>query len=364
MQGDRTMGIWERPSNEFLRRLGEEFHFTPPHAHGYSTVEAIEAMHAGKVKIFFALGGNFLSAAPDTAFTAHGLNRCEMTVQVSTKLNRSHLITGDEAFILPCLGRTELDLQANVAQFVSVEDSMGMVHSSQGRLDPASTDLMSEPAIVVAVGILIPIGYIVVALAQATMGATLGVEWSEFVLNYDSIRDRIAAVIPGFENLNSRIRQSNGFELPNAVRDLREFRTASRKALFTVHPIPQLNVEAGQFVMTTIRSHDQYNTTIYGLEDRYRGIHNGRRVVLMNTEDMAAQELSAGDAVDIVSHHLGKDRRAKNFRVVAYEIPRGCLATYFPEANVLVPIDSVAKISHTPTSKSIIVSLEKVTRAL
>ncbi len=351
VQGDRTMGIWERPSNEFLRRLGEEFHFTPPHAHGYSTVEAIEAMHAGKVKIFFALGGNFLSAAPDTAFTAHGLNRCEMTVQVSTKLNRSHLITGDEAFILPCLGRTELDLQANVAQFVSVEDSMGMVHSSQGRLDPASTDLMSEPAIVVA-------------LAQATMGATLGVEWSEFVLNYDSIRDRIAAVIPGFENLNSRIRQSNGFELPNAVRDLREFRTASRKALFTVHPIPQLNVEAGQFVMTTIRSHDQYNTTIYGLEDRYRGIHNGRRVVLMNTEDMAAQELSAGDAVDIVSHHLGKDRRAKNFRVVAYEIPRGCLATYFPEANVLVPIDSVAKISHTPTSKSIIVSLEKVTRAL
>ena len=347
VQGDRTMGIWERPSHDFLHRLGTEFRFTPPHAHGYSTVEAIEAMHAGKVKIFFALGGNFLSAAPDTAFTAHGLNRCEMTVQVSTKLNRSHLITGDEALILPCLGRTELDLQANGEQFVCVEDSMGAVHSSQGRLDPASAELMSEPAIVVA-------------LAQATLGATHGVDWSEFVRNYDSIRERIAAVIPGFENLNSRIRQPSGFILPNAVRDLREFRTASKKALFTAHPIPHLNVEAGQFIMTTIRSHDQYNTTIYGLEDRYRGIHNGRRVVLMNADDMAAQKLSANDAVDIVSHHLGKQRRAKNFRIVPYEIPRGCLATYFPEANVLVPIDSVAKTSHTPTSKSIIVSLEKV----
>ena len=347
VQGDRTMGIWERPSHDFLHRLGTEFRFTPPHAHGYSTVEAIEAMHAGKVKIFFALGGNFLSAAPDTAFTAHGLNRCEMTVQVSTKLNRSHLITGDEALILPCLGRTELDLQANGEQFVCVEDSMGAVHSSQGRLDPASAELMSEPAIVVA-------------LAQATLGATHGIDWSEFVRNYDSIRERIAAVIPGFENLNSRIRQPSGFILPNAVRDLREFRTASKKALFTAHPIPHLNVEAGQFIMTTIRSHDQYNTTIYGLEDRYRGIHNGRRVVLMNADDMAAQKLSANDAVDIVSHHLGKQRRAKNFRIVPYEIPRGCLATYFPEANVLVPIDSVAKTSHTPTSKSIIVSLEKV----
>ena len=347
VQGDRTMGIWERPSHDFLHRLGTEFRFTPPHAHGYSTVEAIEAMHAGKVKIFFALGGNFLSAAPDTAYTAHGLNRCEMTVQVSTKLNRSHLITGDEALILPCLGRTELDLQANGEQFVCVEDSMGAVHSSQGRLDPASAELMSEPAIVVA-------------LAQATLGATHGIDWSEFVRNYDSIRERIAAVIPGFENLNSRIRQPSGFILPNAVRDLREFRTASKKALFTAHPIPHLNVEAGQFIMTTIRSHDQYNTTIYGLEDRYRGIHNGRRVVLMNADDMTAQKLSEGDAVDIVSHHLGKQRRAKNFRIVPYEIPRGCLATYFPEANVLVPIDSVAKTSHTPTSKSIIVSLEKV----
>jgi molybdopterin-dependent oxidoreductase alpha subunit len=347
VQGDRTMGIWERPSHAFLHRLGTEFRFTPPHAHGYSTVEAIEAMHAGKVKFFFALGGNFLSAAPDTAYTAHGLNRCEMTVQVSTKLNRSHLITGDEALILPCLGRTELDLQANGEQFVCVEDSMGAVHSSQGRLDPASAELMSEPAIVAA-------------LAQATLGATVGIDWSEFVRNYDSIRERIAAVIPGFENLNSRIRQPGGFILPNAVRDLREFRTASKKAIFTAHQIPHLNVEAGQFILTTIRSHDQYNTTIYGLEDRYRGIHNGRRVVLMNTDDMAEQKLSANDTVDIVSHHLGKQRRAKNFRIVAYDIPRGCLATYFPEANVLVPIDSVAKTSHTPTSKSIIVSLEKV----
>ena len=343
VQGDRTMGIWERPSLEFLRRLGTEFHFTPPHEHGHNTVEAIEAMNAGTIKVFFALGGNFLSAAPDTAFTAQGLNRCEMTVQVSTKLNRSHLITGAEALILPCLGRTELDVQASGEQFVCVENSMGVVHSSQGRLDPASPDLMSEPAIVVA-------------LAQATVG----VDWSDFVSNYDSIRDRIAKVIPGFENLNSRVREPNGFELPHPVRDSLEFRTPSKKACFTIHAIPHLNVGPDQFVMTTIRSHDQYNTTIYGLDDRYRGIHQGRRVVLMNTQDMAAQKLSAGDAVDIVSHHLGKQRRAKNFRVVAYEIPRGCCASYFPETNVLVPIDSIADLSHTPTSKSLIVSMEKV----
>ncbi|MSQ91269.1 MAG: FdhF/YdeP family oxidoreductase [Phycisphaerales bacterium] len=343
VQGDRTMGIWERPSPEFLRSLGAEFQFTPPSAAGYNTVEAIEAMHAGKVKVFFALGGNFLSAAPDTSYTASALQQCELTVQVSTKLNRSHLITGAEAIILPCLGRTERDMQQSGAQFVCVENSMGVVHASQGRLDPASPHLMSEPAIVAA-------------LARATLSS----DWSHFAANYDTIRDRIARVIPGFENLNARIRQPNGFELPHPVRDRREFRTPSERAQFTVHAIPNLNVGENRFLLTTIRSHDQFNTSIYSLNDRYRGIHGGRRIVLMNADDILAHKLAAGDAVDIVSHHLGIQRRAKNFRIVAYEIPRGCLASYFPETNVLVPIESVAELSHTPTSKSLIVSVERV----
>ena len=346
VQGDRTMGIWERPTPEFLRSLGKEFHFTAPQEHGYSTVEAIQAMHAGAVKVFIALGGNFLSATPDTAFTAKALSRCELTAQVSTKLNRSHLITGAQALILPCLGRTELDMQATGAQFVCVENSMGVVHSSRGNLEPASQHLMSEPAIVAALA-----------------NATLGVDWSSLVGNYDLIRDHIANVIPGFDNLNAKVRQSGGFELPHEVRDNNNFGTPSKKAIFTVHQIPHLEVGHGQFVMTTIRSHDQYNTTIYGMEDRYRGIHQGRRVVLMNAQDIAAQKLSAGDAVDLVSHFRGVQRRAKNFRVVAYEIPSGCVATYFPETNVLVPIDSFAEGSLTPTSKSVIVSLERATVA-
>ncbi len=343
VQGDRSMGIWERPTPEFLRNVGNEFHFNPPQEHGFSTIEAIQAMHAGAVKVFVALGGNFLSATPDTAFTAKALSRCDLTVQVSTKLNRSHLVTGACAIILPCLGRTERDLQAAGDQFVTVENSMGVVHSSQGKLEPASQLLRSEPAIVAGIA-----------------NATLGVDWNSLVGNYDLIRDHIARVIPGFENLNARVRQSGGFELPHEVRDSNNFGTPSKKAIFTVHAIAHLEVGPDQFVMTTIRSHDQYNTTIYGMQDRYRGIDQGRRVVLMNPQDIAAQRLVAGDAVDVVSHFRGVRRRARNFRVVAYDIPRGCVATYFPEANVLVPIDSFAEGSLTPTSKSVIVSLERV----
>jgi molybdopterin-dependent oxidoreductase alpha subunit len=344
VQGDRTMGIWERPSPAFLKSLADEFGFEPPVEHGHSTVEAISAMHAGRAKVFIALGGNFLSATPDTAYTAEALARCNLSVQISTKLNRSHLITGAHALILPCLGRTERDVQSSGAQFVSVEDSMGIVHTSTGTLAPASTHLLSEPAIVAGIA-----------------GATLGVDWSGYVANYDAIRARIARVIPGFEDMNTRVRQRSGFELPHAVRDLREFRTPDGKAKFTVHRIPKLPIGPGQFVMTTIRSHDQFNTTIYGLDDRYRGIRNGRRVVLMNAADITSHHCADGDAVDIVSHHNGVERRARNFRIVSYEIPIGCVATYFPETNVLVPIDSFAEGSHTPTSKSVIVSIEKVT---
>lgn len=343
VQGDRTMGIWERPTSEFLNSLGKEFLFTPPAAHGYDTIESIEAMHQGKVKVFIGLGGNFLSATPDTAYTAKALNRCSMTVQVSTKLNRSHLITGEHALILPCLGRTEIDLQQNKPQFVTVENSMGIVHSSEGHLTPASKDLKSEPAIIAG-------------LAKAT----LGVNWEGYIANYDEIRERISRVIPGFENFNHKVRKPGGFVLPHTVRDRKEFFTPSKRAIFTVHSIPHLEVAAGQFIMATIRSHDQYNTTIYGMEDRYRGIHQGRRVVLMNIEDMKEQNLSEGEPVDLISHFRGVKRRAKNFRIVTYEIPRGCVASYFPETNVLIPIDSFAEGSQTPTSKSVIISLEKV----
>ena len=342
VQGDRTMGIWERPTPDFLERLGAEFNFTPPSEHGFDVVHAIKAMHQRRAHVFIALGGNFLSATPDTAYTAQALRQCRLTVQVSTKLNRSHLVTGEHALILPCLGRTERDSQAGVAQVITVEDSMGIVHGSHGHLAPASQQLRSEPAIVAGMA-----------------RATLDVDWSGYVANYDTIRDRIARVIPGFENMNARVREPGGFALPHAVRDRREFATESGRAQFTLHPIPHLPLAADQLVMMTIRSHDQFNTTIYGLDDRYRGISNGRRVVLLHTDDIAARGFTDGDPVDIVSHFRGVQRRAQNFRIVTYAIPRGCAATYFPEANVLVPIDSVAAGSNTPASKSVIISLER-----
>ena len=341
VQGDRTMGIWERPTDAFLDRIGREFGFDPPRAHGYSTVEAIEAMHRGDAKVFVALGGNFLSATPDTAHVAEALQRCRLTVQISTKLNRSHLITGQEALILPCLGRTERDLQRSGEQFVSVEDSMGVVHASRGRLAPASPTLRSEPAIVAGLA-----------------NATLGTDWSAFVDDYDRIRDRIARSIPGFDDMNTRIRHPDGFTLPHAVRDRRAFHTPSGKAVFFVHPIPQDRLGAGELMLTTIRSHDQFNTSIHGLDDRYRGVRHGRRVVFMHPADIAAQGLADGGLVDLVNRHDGRERRARNFRIVSYDIPQGCAATYFPEANVLVPIGSIAEGSLTPASKSVIVRVE------
>jgi molybdopterin-dependent oxidoreductase alpha subunit len=344
VQGDRTMGIWERPSAAFLDRLGREFGFEPPRAHGFSTVEAIEAMHRGDAKVLLALGGNFLSATPDTAHVAQALRRCRLTVQVSTKLNRSHLVTGAEALILPCLGRTERDVQRGGEQFVTVEDSMGVVHASRGRLAPASSTLRSEPAIVAGLA-----------------AATLGVDWSGEVANYDAIRERIARVIPGFERMNERVRGPDGFTLPHAVRDRREFATPSGKALFVVHPIPPDRVGPGEFLLTTIRSHDQFNTTIHGLDDRYRGVRRGRRVVFMHARDIEASGLAEGALVDLVNRHAGRERRARNFRTVAYDIPQGCIATYFPEANVLVPIGSFAEGSLTPASKSVVVRVEPAT---
>ncbi len=344
VQGDRTMGVWERMNDKFMKKLGDEFHFTPPREHGLDTVETIKEMHRGHVRVFFAMGGNFLAATPDTEYTAKALRSCRLTAHVATKLNRSHLITGEVALILPCLGRSEVDRQAGGEQFVTVEDSMGIINPSRGVLEPASEHLRSEPAIVAG-------------LAEATLGARSTVDWKGLASDYNRVRDHIEHVISGFERFNERIAQ-DVFYLPNDARDHRRFNNEIGKAKFTVHPIPRNDLEPGRYIMMTIRSHDQFNTHIYGLDDRYRGIYNGRRVIFMNAEDMKASGLQQGEIVDLTSHFgEGEARTARHFQVAPYLLPRGCAATYFPEANVLVPINSVAERSNTPTSKFVIISI-------
>jgi molybdopterin-dependent oxidoreductase alpha subunit len=343
VQGDRTMGIWENMGQRFLDDLGREFGFNPPRHRGLDTVNTIKAMHEGRVRVFLGLGGNFLSASPDTEFTATALRSCELTAHISTKLNRSHLITGRVALILPCLGRSEADIQASGAQFVTVEDSMGIVNRSQGHAQPASDQLRSEPATVAGI-------------AKATLGVRTTVDWDQMISDYDRIRESIARVVPGFESFNERIRQGF-FYLPHPVRDRREFTNKERKAKFTVHRLKTQPLAPGQYWMTTIRSHDQFNTTIYGLDDRYRGVYNGRRVIFMNPDDIRDAGLQQGQFVDLTSHFEGELRTAAHFQVAPYEIPRRCTATYFPEANPLVHLESVSAISNTPASKSVIISI-------
>ena len=345
VQGDRTMGIFEKPPASLLKKLEENFHFTPPVKHGYDVVESIKAMHTGQGKIFFAMGGNFLSATPDTAFTAEALRKCRLTVHTSTKLNRSHLVHGEEAIILPCLGRSDEDIINGEAQFVSCENSMGVVQSSRGVLKPISGDLLSEPVIVCR-------------LAKATLGSRSKINWDSYMQHYDAIRDDIERTIPGFVNYNQRVRIDGGFYLPNCNRE-GAFQTASTKAHFNVAPLPTVDMEGDDLMMMTIRSHDQFNTTIYGLNDRYRGIYNERRVVLMNEKDMNHRDLQNGDLVDLINNFKGVERVANKFVVVKYPIPEGCTATYFPETNVLVPLDSVADKSNTPTSKQVIIKVKK-----
>lgn len=345
VQGDRTMGIWEAPPESFLKSISDNFGFQAPRAHGYDTVEAIKAMKAGKGKVFFALGGNFLSATPDTAFTAQALESCSLTVQVSTKLNRSHLVHGKTSIILPCLSRSEIDTQASGRQFVSVENSMGIVHSSNGTLDPASKNLKSEPAIVAA-------------LAQATLKENAKIDWQLFSENYDNIRDAIERSIPGFEDYNTRVRNSGGFYLPNSARE-GKFSTIDAKAHFTINQYEPPELAEDELLMMTIRSHDQFNTTIYGLDDRYRGVYNERRIVFMNSEDMSSRNISNKEVVDLSSLYDGDTRTASCFHAIEFNIPKGCAATYFPEANVLIPISSVARISNTPASKSVRIRVTK-----
>ncbi|MGI5453959.1 FdhF/YdeP family oxidoreductase [Streptomyces sp. CA-249302] len=352
VQGDRTMGIFERPAPAFLDALEKEFGFAPPREHGYDTVEAIRALRDGRAKVFFAMGGNFVSASPDTEVTEAAMRRARLTVHVSTKLNRSHAVTGARALILPTLGRTERDLQVgpngkSTEQFVTVEDSMGMVHASRGRLEPASAHLLSEPAIVCR-------------LARRVLGAANSVPWEEFEKDYATVRDRIARVVPGFEDFNARVAHPGGFALPHAPRDERRFPTRTGKANFTAAPVEYPELPAGRLLLQTLRSHDQYNTTIYGLDDRYRGIRNGRRVVLVNPEDARRLKLADGSYVDLVSEWRdGVERRAPGFRVVHYPTARGCAAAYYPETNVLVPLDATADTSNTPASKSVVVRLEQ-----
>jgi molybdopterin-dependent oxidoreductase alpha subunit len=359
VQGDRTVGINEKPSPDFLDRLGQVFAFAPPRRDGLNVVDTISAMRDGRIKVFVGMGGNFAMATPDTPRTWEGLRQCDLTVHVATKLNRSHLVHGRDALILPCLGRTEIDVQEGAVQGITVEDSMSMVHLSYGINAPASEHLRSELAIVAGI-------------AQATMGHALGGvdDWHWYVQDYDRIRDAIAATFDDFADFNRRVRQRGGFRLP-VPPSTRQWLTANARANFTTHPLPHempIDVarrQAGErsaevLQLATIRSHDQYNTTIYGLNDRYRGVFGQRRVVFANAQDLDARGLRAGERVDLVGvWHDGVARRADDFLLVAYDIPRGCIAAYYPETNALVPLDAIADGAGTPTSKSIPVVLER-----
>jgi molybdopterin-dependent oxidoreductase alpha subunit len=350
VQGDRTMGIWEKAPESFLAALDARFGIVSPRRHGLDTVDAIRAMRDGRASVFLAMGGNFASATPDTAVTEAALGACALTVQVSTKLNRSHVVHGRTALILPTLGRTDRDVVDGRKQVVSVEDSMSMVHLSRGSLTPPSDEVRSEVAIICQ-------------LARTVLGADHPVPWESLAADYDTIRDAIAAVVPGCADYNNRVRQPDGFQLPHPPRDSREFPTITGKANFAVNPMQWVPVPPGRLVLQTLRSHDQYNTTIYGLDDRYRGVRGGRRVVFVNPADIETLGLTAGARVDLVSEFTDgqgqlQERRAKDFLVVPYSTPVGNAAAYYPETNPLVPLDHVAARSNTPASKAVVIRLE------
>jgi molybdopterin-dependent oxidoreductase alpha subunit len=347
VQGNRTMMIFDKPTDKQLDKIKEVYGFEPPRDHGYDVVESIKAMHEGKLKVFFSMGGNFLSATPDTNYTAEGMRKMELTVNVSTKLNRSHLVHGEESIILPTLARSDKDMIHDEPQFISCENSMGVIQMSKGILNPVSKDLLSE-------------NQIVCRLAKATLGEKSVVDWDKFEKSYDAVRDDIEKVIPGCTDYNKRVREPGGFYLPNAARN-GEFtaKDMGGKVPFTITELTEHKVAADEYIMMTIRSHDQFNTTIYGYEDRYRGIHNERRVIFMNKKDIKKGGFKAGDKVDLYNYHGGKERVAKLFVIVPYNIPQGNTATYYPETNVLVPIDTVAKKSNTPTSKLVVIKIKK-----
>ncbi|RII20643.1 Formate dehydrogenase H [Streptomyces sp. YIM 130001] len=350
VQGDRTMGVWERVPQSFLDALEREFHFTPPTRHGLDSVDGIRAMSEGRAKLFLGVAGNFVRATPDSDVTEAAMRGCRLTAHVSTKLNRSHTVCGQTALILPTLGRSDRDIQASGEQFVTVEDSMSEVHASRGKLPPASPHLLSEVAIIGR-------------LARRTLGTSPDIPWEDFEADYGTVRDRISRVVPGFENFNERVAEPGGFTLPNAAKE-RAFATPSGKAVFTSNDFTMPDVPEGHLLLQTLRSHDQWNTVWYAPNDRYRGIHNARRVVLVNPADLAELGLEDGQSVDLVSvWHDRRERRAEGFTTVAYPASRGSAAAYYPETNVLVPLDSVADISNCPTSKGVVVRLEPVRRS-
>jgi len=343
VQGDRTMGIWEKMDDGFLDRLRDEFHFEPPRAHGFDTIGAIHAMAEGQAGAFISLGGNFLSATPDTPTVARGLSNMKLNVHIVTKLNRAHLFTGGTALLLPCLTRTERDVQASGPQITSVENTVCKVSRSEGRMAPISSDVRSEIAIICG-------------MAKATVGGRVAIDWDGMTENYDVVRDAISHVVPGAEEYNTRVRDGDGFYLPVPPKE-RIFKTDTGKAKFTVNPMSPIVLEQGQLLMTTVRSHDQFNTVVYGLRDQYRGIKGGRRVIFMNVDDMNARGLENETLVDITSHFRGQDRTLKRFQAIEHPIARGCTATYFPEGNALVPLDSVARGSCQPASKSVVITV-------
>lgn len=346
VQGDRTMGIWEKMPSAFLDALEREFGFNPPRKDGIDAVDGIRAMRDGKIKVWFALGGNLVGAISDTDVSEDAVQQLELSVQVSTKLNRSHAVIGEEALILPTMGRSEIDIQAGGEQFVSVEDTVAAVQPSYPKLTPVAPDLLSEVSIITR-------------LARAVLGDKYGIDWAGFEADYDVIRDHIAHVVPGFDDFNRKVRQKDGFILPHGPRDSRTFPTPTGKAMITVNELEALEVPAGRLLLQTMRSHDQFNTTMYSLNDRYRGVKKGRHVVFVNAEDLAELGFADGDFVDIHSEFAdGVDRVARRFRVISYPTAKGCVAAYFPEANVLVPLDSTAEGSNTPASKSVVVRLE------
>ncbi len=339
VQGDRTMGIYEKPSGAFLDALGAEFGFEPPRRHGTSTIEAVEAMAEGRASVFVGLGGNFAAATPDTPRVEEALGRCSLAVHVATTLNRTHLVAGEETLLLPCLARSERDVRHGGAQFVTCENSMAVVQRSEGRLDPAGPELRSEPAIVAG-------------LARAALPADTRVDWEGLSADYDRVRDAISRVIPGFERFNERVREPGGFVLPRPPRE-RRFDTPSGRAHFVVAPLPELDVREGELLMTTVRTHDQFNTTVYSLDDRYRGIRGDRRVVLLHADDLRDLGIAEGELVDLESRFGETRRQAPGFRARAYDVPRGCAVTYFPEANPLVPLEAFDAESKTPAYKSV-----------
>jgi molybdopterin-dependent oxidoreductase alpha subunit len=347
VQGNRTMMIWEKPPAWYLDKLKEVFGFEPPREHGVDVVDCIKAMYEGKIKVFFAMGGNFLSATPDTGYTARAMRQLQLTVSVSTKLNRTHLVHGAEAIILPTLSRSDKDVVDGVDQFVSCENSMGVVQMSKGILKPVSKELRSE-------------NQIICAIARETLQHRTKVDWDKYGKSYDEVRDLVARFIPGFEGYNKKVRRPGGFYLPNGPRAGKfsspEF---GDKMPFTISKVPQLILQADEYRMASVRSHDQFNTTIYGLSDRYRGVHGERRVIFMNPQDIREAGFEAGEKVDLLNCYEGVERVARLFLIVPYDIPRRCTVTYYPETNVLVPIHSVAEKSNTPTSKLVIIKIRK-----